>query len=167
MPQNVRAVIARFKGSPWEVAEVVIPDPGPRGRGRRDQGLRRRGRFRRGSRTRARQARDSDQWRVPPARPDYQRSQRYWRPDTRLPGSANQGGPVAVPDDRIDRRTSRSDVDMGGPEPRLEAVQRRGPVVGVARGRSVSEHVHGRVVAHPGCHRHIARFEVMSASNVD
>ena len=27
-------------------------------------------------------------------------------------GSANQGGPVAVPDDRIDRRTSRSDVVM-------------------------------------------------------
>ena len=65
-----------------------------------------------------------------------------------------------MPDDRIDRRTSRSDVDMGGPEPRLEAVQRRGPVVGVARGRSVSEDVHWRVVAHPGCDRHIARFEV-------
>ena len=29
MPQNVRAVIARFKGSPWQVAEVLIPDPGP------------------------------------------------------------------------------------------------------------------------------------------
>lgn len=29
MPQEVRGVIARAKGSPVEVTTIVVPDPGP------------------------------------------------------------------------------------------------------------------------------------------
>jgi len=128
VPQNVRAVMARFKGSPWEVAEVVIPDPGPRdvvvaikacgsevvfGAGREHVRARREIQI---SDVLRQHARTTNGHNVIGVQiPGYS-------------GSANQGGPVAVPDDRIDRPTSLSDVVMGGPEPRLEAVQRRGPL---------------------------------------
>ena len=128
MPHNVRAVIARFKGSPWQVAEVVIPDPGPQdvvvvikacggevafGAGREHVRARREIQI---SDVLRQHARTTNGHNVIGVQiPGYS-------------GSANQGGPVAVPDDRIDRPTSLSDVVMGGPEPRLEAVQRRGPL---------------------------------------
>jgi len=68
------------------------------------------------------------------------------------------GRPIAVSDDRVERRATRHSVVVGSSQSGLEIIERGGPVVGVTGMRSFKE-IHRPVITHPSGDRYVAALK--------